>query len=164
MGYRWKHQKCVRKVQFRPLFEVACCLGEEPVDLEELSELTGLRPAKIKQAVRELLHLHLIAEFEHNVSFVAHFTPKFRGRLKKYWQTAHGGILNDTKERSCLKCSRRFVSTWAGERTCPACRFELERLSDTRPGRMMTSHYRIHGGTNAEGTDARYTGDGVILG
>jgi len=26
------------------------------------------------------------------------------------------------KERSCLRCSTRFMSAWAGERVCPRCK------------------------------------------
>jgi len=37
-------------------------------------------------------------------------------------------IERQRKPRTCLMCDRMFASSWPGERTCPVCAYEIERV------------------------------------
>ncbi len=44
----------------------------------------------------------------------------------------------EAKTRLCLKCQKRFVSTWPGERVCQRCKYQ----KDWREGTVPLSEYK----------------------
>lgn len=53
------------------------------------------------------------------------------GCVKK-WERNRGAKLigDDKKERTCIMCQKKFMSTWSGDRRCKTCRDKINNYVD----------------------------------